>query len=122
MKMFYANGKVNFVDENNVFVGYDTGQYCCESADWFYALQPQASSIPSDMNEGTDISKYYFDGSYVNSDIVDHSLNEGEIVAFRMVGKGLPDIFLHLFNCRGEYYSHGFEFKLGDETIDAGSL
>jgi hypothetical protein len=122
MKVFDKNEKVNFIDENNVFVGYDTSQDCCEHADWFFALQPQASDIPNDVDEHADVSKYYFDGSYVNNDIVDHSLDEGGIVAFRMVAKGMPDIFLHLFNSHNGYYGHGFEFKLGDETIDAGLL
>jgi hypothetical protein len=35
MKKFEDNGKINFVDENNVFMGYDMERSCCEVADWF---------------------------------------------------------------------------------------
>ena len=38
MKIFDGDfDKVNFVDENNVFVGYDLLQDCCEDANWFIA-------------------------------------------------------------------------------------
>lgn len=37
MKIFDKDGKVNFVDENNVIVGYDTNQHCSEHAGWFIA-------------------------------------------------------------------------------------
>ena len=36
MKIFEDNIKVNFVDENNVFVGYDMRQSCCEQAGYFF--------------------------------------------------------------------------------------
>ena len=29
MKKFETGSKINFVDENNVFVGYDLSQNCC---------------------------------------------------------------------------------------------
>lgn len=35
MKIFERDGKINFVDENNVLLGYDMSQDCCEHADWF---------------------------------------------------------------------------------------
>ena len=37
MRIFEKDNKHNFVDENNVYVGYDSYQSCCENADWFIA-------------------------------------------------------------------------------------
>ena len=35
MKVFDRDGKINFVDKNNVVLGYDMNQDCCENANWF---------------------------------------------------------------------------------------
>lgn len=35
MKFFERDSKFNWVDENNVLLGYDSGQNCCEWADIF---------------------------------------------------------------------------------------
>ncbi len=40
MKIFMRDGKVNFVDESNVLLGYDMGSLCCEYADWIISEDP----------------------------------------------------------------------------------
>lgn len=32
-------GKVNFVDHNNVVLGFDNSQYCCECFGWFFSWE-----------------------------------------------------------------------------------
>jgi hypothetical protein len=34
IKIFETENKINFVDDKNSFVGYDTEQQCCENATW----------------------------------------------------------------------------------------
>ena len=56
MKVFNKNegtwsSKVNFVDENNVVLGYDTDQCCCEHADWFISHKVQNEIIERTEDE-----------------------------------------------------------------------
>ena len=43
--------KVNFVDGNDVFVGYDLGQCCCENADWFISEKITPYTYDSDDDQ-----------------------------------------------------------------------
>lgn len=46
--------KVNFVDDNNVVLGYDLSQRCCETADWFIADVPTETPMQrADTPDGT---------------------------------------------------------------------
>ena len=119
--------KVNFVDDNNVFVGYDMEQDCCEQADWFIADEV-AVKMPEKLNNGEGLEGYSFDPNYMEekdsleySDMEENSLDEGGMVVFRLFGDG-ADKFLHLFNCHNGYYGHGFTFKIGDTVKHEGCL
>ena len=108
--------KVNFVDENDVFVGYDMGQDCCEWADWFIENSPTKWSYDFDeknLNQPRDLDDYRFDPDYFEYGQGD--LDEGGMVVFRLVSKERPDRYLHIFNCHNGYYSHGFAFGKGNE-------
>ena len=37
MKIFERDGKINFIDKNNVLVGFDYSRSCCEDFGWFVA-------------------------------------------------------------------------------------
>ena len=49
--------KVNFVDENNVVLGYDMSQDCCERAGWFIAEYINTSQIPKTAKTNSEKSK-----------------------------------------------------------------
>lgn len=52
------DSKVNFVDENNVVLGYDLSQDCCEHADWFIADKPQLlGSIVEEKRTVTELNE-----------------------------------------------------------------
>lgn len=110
------HSKVNFVDENDVFVGYDMEQNCCEHADWFIAN----AIIPYDDDaawpEHPDVEAYSFDKDFFQQ-VTSPSLYDGGMVAFRLVADGKPDLYLHLFNAHNGYYGHGFEVKHGGEVV-----
>jgi len=110
--------KVNFVDEKNVFVGYDMSQDCCEQADWFvsyeitsYKYDTHISGCPDDIS----LDGYLFDKTFKYVDSSD--LDAGSMIAFKLEREGSSDIYLHLYNCHNGYYSHGFEFKDTDESV-----
>ena len=89
--------KVNFVDEANVFVGFDMEQDCCEHAGWFIANDITAA-VPDVLNQSTDLDGWLFDRDYFAEVLVqEESFDGGGMVAFRMV-KGDAVQYLHLFN------------------------
>src|SRR5687768_13250084 len=100
--------KVNFVDENNVVLGYDMDQSCCEHADWFITDKPQ-DTIVNRGEEIPDLTGWTFDVDYFQSIENHNELDCGEMAVFRIVN-GDQEKFIHLFNCHNGYYSHGFSF------------
>lgn len=52
--------KVNFVDVNNVLVGYDLSQSCCEYAGW-YIMNRQTEDLPS-LKVSCEWCQHYKDG------------------------------------------------------------
>lgn len=129
MKKFDRDGRVNFVDVNNVFVGYDMGQDCCENADYLLSpMLPNGQSIyEADLEacpeEGLD--SYIFDPTFIQTNTVS-GLDQGNSVTFRMTSLDAEaeycEVFLTLFNSHNGYYGHGFEFKIGDEVKESGTL
>lgn len=134
MEIFDRDGKTNFVDENNVVLGYDNEQDCCEFADWYIAdFEP--STVVSNLTEtclarSPSLEGYVFDTKffkklddcYEEGDNVSYgSLDSGDAVCFRIT-KGKKEKFLILFNSHNGYYGHGFEFKEGNEVLQDGVL
>jgi hypothetical protein len=131
MKILDNNEKygehVNFIDDNDVFVGYGMGQNCCEEADWYIVdriipytydwlddHQPRPDKVP-------DVSEYNFDPDFFQ-DVPSDCLDAGEMVVFKLIANDKPDLYLHLYNCHNGYYGHGFEVKHGGETVRSGYL
>jgi len=117
MRIFHKteswNSKVNFVDENDRFVGFDTDQYCCEDADWFIADTPQ-STTQEDAIQPEEMAGWLFDPDFFE-EVNGGEFDQGGMVIFRMC-KGGEEKFLHLYNCHNGYYSHGFTSGQGDVT------
>lgn len=114
--------KVNFVDENNVFVGYDMEQDCCEEAGWFIAEGRATSSEDIEADNPTpDVESYSFDPEYYEELTVMRG-EECNIAVFRLVRDDKPDLFLHLYNTHNGYYSHGFEMKVDGALTRNGSI
>ena len=115
--------KTNFVDINNVFVGYDEEQSCCEDAGYFISEDPNE---PFDYEGNSDLSDdledYVFDSNYIDYVISPHLDEGGAQVAFKIIADSKPDLYIHLYNSHNGYYSHGFEFGDGDKIIKEGSL
>lgn len=117
--------KTNFVDENNVVLGYDMFQRCCECAGWFVADRPAEQNTDEivERGEGTpDLDGYVFDPEYFRK-VSDCEVPDKVVMVavFRLV-KGESEKFLHLYNCHNGYYSHGFTLAVGGEEILDGDL
>ncbi len=116
MQIFDRDSKYNFVDDNNVFVGFDSYGQCCE--DFGYSLrlsEPTNESEAKEDNWFLPTDNFQFDTDYFNS--------EGDWVTFRLVdAKDGIFIFLTLYNFHNGYYSHGFSAKVAGIQWQNGSI
>jgi len=120
MKKFDADGKINFVDENNVFVGYDLNQNCCENADWFISkMKPKKIEESKELN----FDNFVFDKDFFEENVLDQDeVEDGGSALFRLVGKNNEEAYLCIFNSHNGYYGHGFEMKISGEEVRSGTL
>ncbi len=119
MRVFEANRKINFVDENNVFVGYDDGQRCCEVFGYVFTREDPETIMTSLYN----IKDAEFDHSVYRFD-PDFYRNCDECVYFKLQHIDNPDdvIYLSLYNYHNGYYSHGFSFSVDGVVKQNGGI
>ena len=116
--------KFNWVDENNVFVGFDSSQYCCE--DFRYVYLDESLKIVNDP--------YIGPFSFVPNMIDEDQIKKIEVceymkgqkdyrwTAFQMTD-GETTLYLILLNMHNGYYCHGFELgRFSTESIYKGQL
>lgn len=120
MQMFERSGKINFVDENNVFLGYDTNTQCCELADWFIADTPQRCRPKKTRKGIPNLKGFVFDTAFFMQ-VAACDFEDGGMAIFRIVN-GKAEKFLHIFNAHNGYYGHGFVFTVGGNTAREGML
>jgi len=117
-------GKVNFIDSNNVILGYDLGQNCCEHAFWTISETPDGKNPIHEGDNAAvkeiELDGYCFDPNYCQRH--DDEGGEEYVATFKLVGDQwdkpkLPDLFLRLENHHNGYYSHGFVFR-GNSIIE----
>ena len=120
--------KINFVDENNVLVGYDYSGQCCENFGWCIGEKVSMNledALFNDTKEDSCIDEqlkgWTFDTKFFEEILEEESFNDIHFVVFRLV-KGDQERFLHLYNIHNGYYSHGFEFQQDDTILKQGAI
>lgn len=121
--------KVNFVDENNVVLGYDLEQTCCEWSGWFIADQPyetltleQLSQLASPQKASVEsMPGWVFDTDYARRVTGLDCLESGNLLIVRLV-RGADEKFLHVFNAHNGAYGHGFTFQVGPALTAEGVI
>lgn len=133
MKYFKADintwgEKINFVDENNVLVGYDYSGQCCENFGWCIGEKISMNlkdalfdDSKTDPYIDEQLKDWTFDTKFFKEIQEEESYNDIRFAIFRLV-KGDQERFLHLYNIHNGYYSHGFEFQQDDMTLQQGYL
>jgi hypothetical protein len=110
-------GKVNFIDSNNVILGYDLGQSCCEYAFWTISEKPDGRDPihkgDDDAMQEIELDGYCFDPQFCERESAGV---DGGVAIFKLLGRQygtskLPELFLRLENHHNGYYSHGFTFR-----------
>ena len=117
MKIFNRGSKLNFVDDNNVLVGWDDQSSCCERYGYIVSRE-LPDSIEADSDE-SDLDGFQFDPAWFRE--LDIYTEDGGAVAFRLT-RADEERFLTLFNSHNGYYSHGFSVHVKGEEIRSGSL
>ena len=116
--------KTNFVDSNNVLVGFDTSQECCEQYGWFLTKtieEAKAYPVEGRTLNDDDAHGFVFDPDFFLEHGDSDQFQAGGMVTFRLI-KGEEEMFLSLYNVHNGYYSHGFHVSVGGEVIRSGSL
>ena len=135
MKYFDSNtdkfwsSKVNFVDDNNVLVGYDFAGNCCEQYGWYIHNNVSNNGGGALFTENTDrnainesLKDWTFDTSFFQElEEGHHGYDVHAVAVFRLVN-GDNELFLRLYNEHNGYYGHGFDFSKDGEIIRAGCL
>jgi hypothetical protein len=106
--------KVNFIDHNDLFVGYDLALSCCEKAGWYIADSKRIDTDDEDTII-TGLEDYVFEP--VMETVEDSCLDAGTLVRFRLTATGKPDLFLHIFNAHNGYYGHELIVKKDNKQI-----
>ena len=116
--------KWNWVDENNVVLGFDAGQCCCEIFGSYYHTDPKKPRETAIELSDDDLEGYRFDPEFHESGNLD-DLEEGGSFTVKLVdstgASHQPDVYLTIYNGHNGYYSHGFSFDNGT-TIYSGHL
>lgn len=121
MMVFERGGKINFVDENNVVVGYDTEQSCCEKAGYY--ITPNIIYSTDMKAYIPNLANYRFDTTFFQEKKMDEPMIEENYAVFKLYSiDKKPDLYLILYNAHNGYYSHGFECKVNGTIIHSGSL
>ena len=115
------NQKINFVDENDVFVGFDMAHDCCEVFGWFINHEKLLKEDYTQSNEKDyqSLDGWLFDKTFIETH---PSQKEGGALKIFRIHKGDKELFIHIYNYHNGYYSHGFQFKDKDSIIEEGSL
>ena len=127
------SSKVNFVDDHNVVIGYDTDQCCCEDAYWFihrelifdnptYKERNKSTllELMRDSKVPEDLTKHYIDTEFCKEEDLDYG-NVAVFLLKDMTGR-VDSYYLYLVNCHNGYYSHGFTVEHNGTEIRSGSL
>lgn len=131
MRIFISDdkySKINFVDEKNVFVGFDNEGNCCER--WGFMITDEVPDKSFDIDWDKQsihekllltnpdfLKSFRFDQSfYFKQDL---GQNECEsMCTFKLYScNDSNSVYLTIFNYHNGYYSHGFEFCDGNVVM-----
>lgn len=124
MKFFCRGDKFNWVDDNNVLLGFDNSLQCCENFGHLYhtSLEDPTSTVSLTDAE---LDKFNFDPSFRACGLFSYlkDLDYPNTFTVRLNNKEADSfIYLTLYNSHNGYYTHGFSFDKGKTTLHRGEL
>ena len=104
--------KVNYVDHNNRFAGFDVRQHCCESAE-HWIENSDGSHVEPDCWGDFDWLQFKDDEPVESGDANDYDHR----VTFNLVDTKTNKEYKLVFeNCHNGWYSHDYEYGAIDST------
>lgn len=122
MKIFEGPGVWNFVDKNNVVVGYRNEKDCCEDFGYFFTRE-----IPKvrfhNLNEVTEneLENYNFDPNFFQENSFQDDSDSATAI-FRLIDDKGNQVYLTLYNIHNGYYGHGFTMEIMGKIKHSGRL
>ena len=110
-------GRINFIDKNNVVVGWSNDASCCESFGWFISKEKYKLKdddvYPEELSEikDLDLDPYEFNPKFFETQEIDKGHSEGGIAIFELTHED-NKLYLHFHNYHNGYYGHGFEMAI----------
>jgi hypothetical protein len=102
-------GKVNYVDEDDRFVGYDIGRNCCESFGHCVSTDTKMSDYDGPANKiEVELGPYRFADEEPTLKATRCEFDRGGTLFFRIEAEDLPDLYVAIWNYHNGYYAHGF--------------
>lgn len=109
------SARINFIDKNDAFVGFDYSACCCESFGYYVAEDKTSEQPDIDLS----LDGFWFDTSvqpeYVEPPEEDRYGEVDGALAFRCVNDKDEVRYLHLYNYHNGCYSHGWDSSFGGE-------
>lgn len=116
MKVFHYSGSINFIDENDVFLGYVLEQSCNERSNFELSWDRKFKKKIEykDVSELDSIlDGYFFDTNFMLK-YYDSKNTDREYAVFRLKKNGEKNAYIFLSNQHSGYYSHGFSLSQVD--------
>jgi hypothetical protein len=100
----YNHTKVNYVDDNNLFAGFETDQQCCELAT--HRIEDSEGNIIE-----PEYGDVFYDLLFTGELPLEMSdLDDTNMVRIPLINSKNERYYLVFENCHNGYYAHGYEF------------
>lgn len=107
------NGSINFIDENDNFVGFRSYHCCCEDFGWSIKTSGD-EDISIIENDPTFLKGFVFNTSMQPIELAVSGYEDGGTVSFQLVNNDTGEsLCLELYNHHNGYYSHGWDTSFG---------
>lgn len=107
------NKKINYVDSNNVLIGFDSTTSCCEDFGWYITNTKPATTLDESAQiQYTEelLKDYVFDKN--SFEVIDAGkesyADSGGGIVITCIADGKPNLYMVFYNHHNGYYSHGF--------------
>lgn len=107
------NGSINFIDEEDNFVGFRSYQCCCENFGW-HITDSNDEHINVVENDPEFLRGFLFNTDKEPTESADSDYGDGGSAAFQLVNSMTGEtLCLTLYNHHNGYYSHGWTTSFG---------
>lgn len=114
---------INFIDENDVYVGWDDNASCCEDVGYAISDEPDTpyEVLAEQSSADGDLTGFVFNiipGMSSVNEVYCDCLDGGGQISIEIVHPEKGIKYLHLYNAHNGYYGHEYLFAKGEYIVD----